>query len=156
MAAKKAFTLLEIIVVLVILGIFATIVLPSLFNSIEQSKAQAAQHNLLSIAAAQSKYYEDTSPNSTYCYNACANSTATTIGNLRLTIASNDTFTYTCSNAPAPYQCTATDGVTTLTLNPSATAPAAHVTCFGNANSAHCLVTCTSGASNGGCPLDLL
>jgi prepilin-type N-terminal cleavage/methylation domain-containing protein len=132
MTGKKGFSLLEIIVVLVIIGIGAAVVLPNLTSSIEQTKAQAAKNNLLAMAAAQEKYFEDNNPN--YCTNTggsptCGTTQSSLMLAMHLNVSSNDPFTYSCSlisvscgssgayACTGPYCCAACDSKVTLTLN---------------------------------------
>ncbi|MBF0503744.1 MAG: prepilin-type N-terminal cleavage/methylation domain-containing protein [Candidatus Omnitrophica bacterium] len=139
MAAQKGFTLIEILVAAIIVGVLAAIAIPFLTNYAEQTKAQAAKNNLLAIAAAQSKFYEDYN---SYCISTGANPTGLTAlcadnkndinTNLHVSISPvNDPFTYVCTTAAAPFLCTATDNGVTLTTSGS-------------------VVTCTSGGN--GCP----
>jgi len=153
MAAKEGFTLIEIIVVMIIVGVVAAISIPSFVTSMEQTKAQTAKYNLLAISAAQSKFNEDYSPaNSnapTYCINTSTNF-ANTLGApgscgdnlqdlntyLHLNMQANDPFSYSCSTAAEsiPYNCQASDGKVTLTLDPNAQptiscAPAGNLSC---------------------------
>lgn len=51
-ATRRAFTLVEIIVVIVILGVLATLIAPRLLNRIGQSKAAVATSNAASLANA--------------------------------------------------------------------------------------------------------
>ena len=112
MAASKGFTLMEIVVVLVIVGIAAAVTIPNLTNSIEQTKAQEAKNNLLAISAAQEKYFED---HGSYYYGA------NPIANLSLDVVANDPFSYSCSATGQPilYNCTASDGRVSLLLDPN-------------------------------------
>jgi prepilin-type N-terminal cleavage/methylation domain-containing protein len=125
MAARKGFTLTELIVVIIIVGISAAFAIPKFIVSIEKSKAQSAQNNLLAISAAQSKFFEDYA---SYCINTGANPTALTLlcgdslidlnRNLHLGMSGNDSFIYTCDNTAVPYNCTASDvGIVTLTTS---------------------------------------
>jgi type II secretory pathway pseudopilin PulG len=114
MSVSKAFSLVEIIVILVILGIVTAIAIPNLVNSIEQTKAQQAKNNLLAISAAQEKYFEDYGY---YCTGPSCGSNP--IANLSLSAVTGDPFSYACSNASSPYQCSATDGTVTLTTTGS-------------------------------------
>jgi type II secretory pathway pseudopilin PulG len=118
MSVSKAFSLIEIIVILVILGIVTAIVIPNLVNSIEQTKAQQAKNNLLAISAAQEKYFEDYGY---YCSNQAPNPScgSNPIANLSLSAVTGDPFSYSCSNTSLPYQCNATDGTVTLTTTGS-------------------------------------
>jgi prepilin-type N-terminal cleavage/methylation domain-containing protein len=116
MTGSKGFTLIEILIVLVIVGIAATITIPNLINSIEQTKAQEAKNNLLAISAAQEKYFED---HGSYYYGANPNA------NLSLSGVTGDPFSYSCSatGQNIPYNCTAGDNTDTLTLDPNANPP---------------------------------
>lgn len=129
MAAKKGFSLLEMIVTIVIVGVAAAFAIPNFVTSMEKSKAQAAQNNLYALIAAQQKYFEDFS---NYCLVACGDSTANINTHLHLELS--DSFAYSCNNTTLPYICTAADGTDTLTLNPSLQPP---VSCAGP-NSNYC------------------
>ncbi len=143
MAAKKGFTLLEIIIALIITGILAAFAVSIFTSSIEQTKAQIAKNNLLAIAAGQEKYFEDFAA---YCTTTtgnsipCGGNNSSINTNLHLNIAGNDSFIYSCSSctigavncASIPYNCTAGDGTDTLTLNPSAQYPTSTVSCVPN------------------------
>lgn len=119
-AARRGFSLLEIMAVLVILGGAAAIAVTGLFVSIERTKAQAAKNNLLAISAAQQKYFEDYGY---YCVQTgCGDTTANLYAGLRLDMTANDPFGYSCV-AASPYSCTASDGTVTLILNPNGGPP---------------------------------
>ena len=112
MSVSKGFTLVEIIVALFIVGILAAITIPSYVASMEQTNAQAAKNNLMSISAAEQKYYEDHG-----IYYTGGNLMAT----LSLTTATNDAFTYSCTVTAQtiPYNCTASDGTVTILFDPN-------------------------------------
>ena len=129
MTARKGFTLIEVLVVLIIVGVTAAMIIPNLIASIEQTKAQMAQNNLYAISAAQQKYFEGN--NSTYCVAACGSSAPNLNTNLSLSIS--DTFAYSCAASGATYTCTATDGTDTLTLDPNVVSPALPISCAGPA-----------------------
>jgi len=129
MINKQGFSLVEIIVALVIVGITSMIIIPNVMVSMEQSKASAARNNLLAIAAAQEKYFEDNNAYST-------TSGATLLSALRLTIQSGDPFTYSCTNPPAPYGCTASD---------TSVSPTVTWTLLNNAAGTGVTLNCTSG-----------
>ncbi len=129
MGDKRGFTLIEIIVALVIVGILVAVILPNVITSVEQTKAQAAKNNLLAISAAQQRYFED---NSVYCTgtsSSCGDNNLDLNNNLRLSIPTNDPFIYSCTAAPAPYQCTASDGTDLLTLTVNVSTLAVSVSC---------------------------
>ena len=147
MADKKGFTLLELIVVIMIVGICLGFIIPSFMNSMEQTKAQAAQNNLYAIAAAEQKYYEDYG---VYCTATtgnvanCGDIAKDINTNLHLSIFSNDPFTYSCiaqgssycTTAGLVYCCQATDTADTLTL--TATAVGVSVSCVNAAHPSYC------------------
>ena len=54
---KKAFTLIEMVIVVVIVGIIASIVLPEYTKAVERNYSKEAKTNLKLIAAAQQQYY---------------------------------------------------------------------------------------------------
>jgi type II secretory pathway pseudopilin PulG len=126
---RRGFTMGELLVVMAIMVTMTITVISAILPSAEQAKAHGAKMDLYAIASAQQRYYEDTGGwnGGSYCVGACASSTPVTSSSLHLTLTG--AFQYTCSAAPAPYQCTATDGVDTITLNPAAIAPAPMVTC---------------------------
>lgn len=137
MAGQKGHTLLEVVLVIVVIGALAAVVVPNIFVSIEQTKAQSARNNLLAIAAAQSKYDEDYG---TYCVGACADNTTDIDKNLKLVISPSDSFSYICSGgslACPVYQCTAQDQSDKLTLcvTNTGSGPHANVSCVGPSNS---------------------
>lgn len=125
MGQNKAFTLLEIIVVLFIVGVMAAFAIPNLVVSMEQTRAGAAKNNLLSISAGERKYFED---NNAYCTSTtpvvnCGNNLVNLNTNLRLGLSTNDPFNYSCDTTASPFNCTATDTKVTLTTS------GANVTC---------------------------
>jgi len=137
MSSKKGISFLEILVVLTIVGILLAVILPNFTTYIEQTNAQTAQNNLMAIAAAQKKYFED---NGNYYASALPNKNDPNINaNLSLSLMTNDAFSYNCSTAVLPYQCTAWDGTDTLTLNPNASPS----------------ITCADNGNNGKCPANL-
>ncbi len=139
MAGRKAFTLIEIIVVLVIVGVAIRFAIPKFIASMEQTMAQTAKNNLLAIAAAQQKYFEDygvyctiTTGNVANCGNTRNNLNA----NLHVSMFSNDPFTYSCAVSGSYYSCTATDTMDTLTLTVAATGVS--VSCVNGPNPSYC------------------
>jgi len=126
MASNKGFSMIEIITVLIIVGILAAFTIPVFVSTVEQTKAQTAKNNLMAIAAAQQKYYEDQNPNA-YCTAACT-TTATINSNLKLGIS--DPVNYACAAAGANYTCTWNDGTDALTLAVNAAGTGVTVTCL--------------------------
>ena len=132
MTVKKGFTLIEIIVSLIIVGVVAIIAIPNVINSMEQGKASAAKNNLLAIIAAQAKFNEDyasycaiatnnctgycisTGTNPTGVGGACGGTTLEIDSNLHLGISTGDGFNYSCTSSASPYECGASDGSVTL------------------------------------------
>ena len=129
MLSKQGFTLIEIIVVMVIIGLLIRVAVPSFNNNIEHMKAQTAYDNLLAISAAQQRYGEDYS--GTYCVAAgCGDSNANLSTSLRLSLGgANDAFNYLCfAQAGDLYRCTASDNLLTLTMDVT-TASGAVIAC---------------------------
>jgi general secretion pathway protein G len=128
MAARKGFTLIEILIVLIIVGIVVAIAVPNFIASVEQTKAQTAQNNLMAIAAGQSKYYEDHGNYCTPTY-SCGNTQSSLYASLSLSMTANDQFIYSCSSLGSSYSCTAQDISDTLTLTPNPASGHSPVTC---------------------------
>jgi type II secretion system protein G len=108
MSKNKGFTLIEIIVALVIIGVLAAIAFPSYTTLIEQGRVKNAEYNLMAIANAQQVYYYN---NGQYCLNANGCGTLTQINSkLSLNIADSQ-FQYMCYNpVGSSYYCEA-DGL---------------------------------------------
>ena len=66
MLHKQGFTLMEIIVVIIIIGLCLAFAFPNFTTPNEQSYALNAQNNLLAIYSAQQNYYNN---NGSYCNN---------------------------------------------------------------------------------------
>ncbi|MBI3602500.1 MAG: prepilin-type N-terminal cleavage/methylation domain-containing protein [Candidatus Omnitrophica bacterium] len=93
MRAKRGFTLIEIIVVLVIVGVLATIAVPNFVNMINQSYAQDAMRNLMAIYAAQVSNQQNSG---SYCTASCAN-TGSINSNLGVSIVTSGGTGYNCN-----------------------------------------------------------
>lgn len=101
-----AFTMLEIIVVMVILGILAAIAVPNMNNAIARAQVQDAKNNLLAIYAGQQNLF---ARSGAYLRNAATNVNT----GLSIAVASNN-INYVCDADPAApadlnrFRCTAT------------------------------------------------
>lgn len=58
---RRNFTLIEIMIVVVIIGLLATIVGPSVIGSLDKSKVKTTQAQLVDLKSAVQQYYMDTS-----------------------------------------------------------------------------------------------
>lgn len=91
---KQGFSLIEVIIAVVILGILTAIAVPSFYAYIQQGAAQNAQNNLETIYNLQKNYYLN---NGKYCINSCDN-LADINANLSLSLSDNY-YIYTCACA---------------------------------------------------------
>ena len=128
MRNKNGFTVIELIVVVIIVGLISAYALVQFAQSMEQSKAQAAKNNLLGIAAAQQKYFEDTGA---YCTGSC---TTTAAINTNLLLSITDTVNYACAALGSNYSCTWNDGTDTLTLSVNGAGTGYNVACVSASN----------------------
>jgi type IV pilus assembly protein PilE len=122
---KKAFTLMEMMVVVTIVGIIAGFAIPNYATSVERSYRRDAENNLRLISAAQRLY----AARNNDLYWGAGNLTVIN-SNLGLNIISNG-ITYNCAGGGATYTCTATRNggwVFTVTI----TEALANPTCAGN------------------------
>lgn len=156
MSNKKGFTLIEIVIVLVIVGVLAVIAIPNYFNLLNQGAAKAAQNNLISIYNAQKTNYLSATGNGTYCISTgppghdCSNVAAINT-DLSLNIVDNN-FTYNCQQGGAPdngFKCIATNtsgsGIT-LTLNNNPVVLLGGTNCA-TTSGTNCNPSCTPAAS---------
>ena len=98
----RGFTLLEVMIVCVIVGILAAIVLPAYQDQVRKSRRASAQSHLMEIAAKQHAYFLDT-----------RGSYTTSLSTLHVTtpadVAANYTITIaTTAGPPATFTATAT------------------------------------------------
>ena len=91
---QKAFTLLELAVVAVIIGFLAIIAIPNFATMINRSYAKDAMHNLMAIYTAQQNYAQ----NNDGSYKDCGDVSCINASNgLGLSIVSTGNITYSCS-----------------------------------------------------------
>ena len=118
MSDHKGFSLMELVVVMVIIGILAVIAIPNYYTSMEQGMATAAKNNLVNIYNAQKSYYYT---NGNYCITTGNSSDCGySIGSLNTNLASinqstrslniiDSNFNYQCVAAGSGFSCTATN-----------------------------------------------
>lgn len=110
MANKRSFTLIEILVTLIIIGIIAAFGVPSLYNSIKNGAEQSAQNNLITLYGAEKNYYFN---QDIYCVDNCADNLTDINSNLSLNVT-DKFFNYSCASDVTGFCCTATS----ISFNP--------------------------------------
>lgn len=137
MKVQKGFTLVELMVTVVIVGILASVAIPSYTNYVKSGNAQEAPSNLLAMKTQAEQHYAD-NPATGYAAFPCT------------TPASASKFSYVCSNlAKDTFTITAT-GVAgsniagwTYTINQSGTRTSSAI---GGASSTSCWITKSGGS----------
>ena len=111
-----AFTLIELLLVLIILGVLASLAVVNYNKSFNENYAKNALHDLLSIQAAQLRYKQTVEGNA-YCTTSCGDLAALNTS-LDLNIAPPETtgWVYDCNQAGNICQATKT-GTFSLLLN---------------------------------------
>lgn len=111
MRRSRAFTLTEILVTLVIIGVLSMMALPNMNLKITDAKKKDALNNLRAIAAAQQSYYENTDPNQYYVSASCTSladaqaelTNLNTALNLSLSPSTNSGYCCAANNACRAY-----------------------------------------------------
>ena len=121
---KTGFTLIEIIVILVILGVTLILFIPNYTSSTQMAYSQAAKNNLLAIYSAEVNYFNNN--NGQYCLSSLPASSTCTVSpncadtlpaincNLNLNI-SDSVYAYSCSNVSG-FSCTANNNAPSPTI----------------------------------------
>ncbi len=98
MTGKKSFTLMEIIVTLMVIGVLAAISIPAYNTFVQNGASQSAANNLSAIYAAQQNYYFN---KGTYCVNTGSNPTcADNLSDINTNLSLNVTdsyYSYSCA-----------------------------------------------------------
>jgi len=105
--SQKAFTLIELMIVVAIIGIIASIAYPSYQDSVRRSRRANAKGVLMNFANAMERYY---TVNSTYC-DAGGAGGGSTCGT-----GTNDTGTPSVFSATSPLNVSAADAYYNLTI----------------------------------------
>ena len=101
---KKAFTIIEVLLVVIVIGILASMALPKYIKTVERARAKDAERNLVAIHAANRIFFAETG---VYWPNGGPGALSDINTNLGLSIAPNG-FTYVCSGGANFYICLAT------------------------------------------------
>jgi prepilin-type N-terminal cleavage/methylation domain-containing protein len=86
---NKGFTLVEIIIVVIVIGVIASLGLPRMTGTMERFRAAEGVQIITALLHAQKAYFQE---NSAYCTNA-------NIGQLDITIDNPEYFTYAVASA---------------------------------------------------------
>jgi type IV pilus assembly protein PilE len=121
--SAKAFTLIELMVVLIIVSIVAGFAIPNYTKSVERSHRKDAESNLQMVHAAQLMY----SAKNNGAYWGPGNLAALNT-NLSLNIVANGK-TYNCTGGGNTYSCTAVKGAWTVTITDASTTPSCTGSC---------------------------
>ena len=121
----KAFTIIEMIIVVTLLGIMAVFAIPNYTKSIDRAYRKDGTVNLTAIYAAEQIYYNNN--NGSYWPASGSGDVSAINSNLGLGILSNN-LTYSCSGNGATFSCTAIRGSMTLTVTQASATP----TCSGS------------------------
>ncbi|MBF0511533.1 MAG: type II secretion system protein [Candidatus Omnitrophica bacterium] len=97
MRTHKGFTLMELVVVLIIMGVVVGLCMPNFMGPNEQARAILAQNNLMAIYAAQQNFNNDQGGNNNFCITDC-NSLSNINHNLGLNIPDDGTYVYSCGS----------------------------------------------------------
>ncbi len=119
--SKGAFTLIELMVVLVIVSVVATFAIPNYTKSVERSHRKDAESNLMVIHAAQQMY----AARNDNAYWGTGNLVAIN-SNLGINVLANG-MTYACAApgvSPPTFSCSAMRSGWTLTITSASTTPA--------------------------------
>ncbi|MBF0510832.1 MAG: type II secretion system protein [Candidatus Omnitrophica bacterium] len=151
---KKAFTIIELVVVLVIIGLLAAFAVPSYNAFMQQGAGENAQSNLMTIYQAQRSYFFKNYSN--FCLDtstAPCNNLANINTNLPSRIVDTQ-FNYTCTSDPSGYICTATNISNpgfqlTITNNPIVLPGAQNCTA---SNQSGCNPSCVNPSNPSYCP----
>lgn len=110
MKNTKSFTLVELIIVAIIVGLLGFVAIPSMLKTVQRSYAKDAMNNLIAIYAAQKDYKQTHNSYLMPCDLACINRSLDT-GGLGLNIvASGGNTNYLCDSVSSYSVCYVTNG----------------------------------------------
>jgi len=134
MKTQKGFTLVEVLIVVIIIAILASLLLPRMIAQPERAYIAEAQQLLGTIRRAQQTYMDLTSTSS---YIGVTSSNSTNWAKLGMSQPSSTAFTYSCGAGGTSCVATRSSGTmanATITLNDNG-----NFSCGGSANAAYTL-----------------
>lgn len=111
---KKGFTLIELMIVVVIIGILAALAIPRFMRSTTKAKMSEARQLLKQIYTMQRAYRQE---NDNYGSDAVTASAGDTFADIGVEVGASARYTYVMATGPGTFSCTATANLDDDTVN---------------------------------------